>query len=117
MDKEYIERNAAIEDIKRYAIAVYDIDLDSMCAMESEQRRDSLCGAIGRLSDMPAADVSSVRHGYWVFDGKRTFCSECSTNRPTDASSSAISKKDVHFCYFCGALMDGARRSNNHAEN
>lgn len=53
--------------------------------------------------DSPAADVVPVVHGRWV-DGK---CSNCGVDIPTDDAHDAIFENECHFCYYCGAMMDG----------
>lgn len=52
---------------------------------------------------IPAADVAPVVHGRWV-DGK---CSNCGVDIPTDDLRDVIFESDCHFCYSCGAKMDG----------
>ena len=57
------------------------------------------------ISDMPAANVASVRHGRWVEKEKYTFgimydCSLCE-NRILDTGH------PWHYCPNCGAKMDG----------
>lgn len=51
----------------------------------------------------PAADVAPVVHGRWV-DGR---CSNCGVDIPTDDLHDVIFESDCHFCYSCGAKMDG----------
>lgn len=55
------------------------------------------------IEDAPAADVAPVVHGRWV-DGK---CSNCGVDIPTDDLRDVIFESDCHFCYSCGAKMDG----------
>lgn len=55
------------------------------------------------IEDAPAADVAPVVHGRWV-DSK---CSSCGVDIPTDDSHDAIFENECHFCYYCGAMMDG----------
>lgn len=80
---EYIERGAFIELVK-------DIPMwGSVAAMFADI--------------IPAADVAPVVHGRWV-DGK---CSNCGVGIPTDDLHDVIFESDCHFCYSCGAMMDG----------
>lgn len=87
---EYIEREAL---------------LDSIC---HETCRIAFCGAtncafMAKVCSAPAADVAPVVHARWV-DGK---CSNCGVDIPTDDTRDAIFENECHFCYYCGAKMDG----------
>lgn len=87
MPKEYIEREAAIEELKR---------------------RDFLPVIVKHaIEAVPAADVAPVVHGHFVHDGPRFsggvdwwHCSSCGR---------LASGVETRFCYcpFCGAKMDG----------
>lgn len=55
------------------------------------------------IENIHAADVAPVVHGRWV-DGK---CSNCGVDIPTDDLRDVIFESDCHFCYSCGAKMDG----------
>lgn len=80
---EYIKREAVIDLItRRY-------ENPEICTQE--------------INSIPAADVAPVVHGRWV-DGK---CSNCGVDIPTDDSHDAIFENECHFCYYCGAMMDG----------
>ena len=80
---EYILRNEAIAELRH---------------------RCYPCGeGIEAINSIPAADVVPVVHGRWV-DGK---CSNCGVDIPTDDSHDAIFENECHFCYYCGAKMDG----------
>lgn len=88
--KEYIEREAVLEIVKRtsgyYAIAFFEI------------------------RQLPAADVASVVHGEWLrvsdddqYEGEY-YCSVCNAEEffPENAPFAP-------FCWHCGAKMDGGR--------
>ena len=80
---EYILRNEAIAELRH---------------------RCYPCGeGIEAINSIQAADVVPVVHGRWV-DGK---CSNCGVDIPTDDSHDAIFENECHFCYYCGAKMDG----------
>ena len=80
---EYILRNEAIAELRH---------------------RCYPCGeGIEAINSIPAADVVPVVHGRWV-DGK---CSNCGVDIPTDDLRDVIFESDCHFCYSCGAKMDG----------
>ena len=78
--KEYIERAAAIEAIRKYQ---YPYGVEFL------------------LSNIPAADVVEVRHGRWV---DNTFCSCCGGFDEDDEGN--IIQSFHNYCPSCGALMD-----------
>lgn len=88
---EYIERETYR---KRLA------NLEGWC---QDLRKPELKQALEIFDEIPAADVAPVVHGRWV-DGK---CSNCGVDIPTDDSHDAIFENECHFCYYCGAMMDG----------
>lgn len=53
------------------------------------------------LAKFPVIDP--VKHGKWI-NGD---CSECGFSIPTDDRIDYIAEADVHYCYNCGAKMDG----------
>lgn len=87
MNKEYIEREAAVAFLENMAASRYLIQ----CFEDKEK--------------FPAADVAPVVHGEWIpivsyYHGKpdgRYYCSECRR---------VVNKYERH-CPACGALMDG----------
>lgn len=98
---EYISRKAAIAYIREQS-------------EECQKAFEELGGESGIYADayndlaedfysIPAADVAPVVHGRWV-DGK---CSNCGVDIPTDDLRDVIFESDCHFCYSCGAKMDG----------
>ena len=91
--KEYIERAAAIEAIRKYQ---YPYGVEFL------------------LSNIPAADVVGVRHGRWIED-ERTYpgpglannlCSVCGEIAGAWKEGLAPERKWA-YCPACGALMDG----------
>ena len=98
---EFISRKAAIAYIREQS-------------EECQKAFEELGGESGIYADayndlaedfysIPAADVAPVVHGRWV-DGK---CSNCGVDIPTDDLRDVIFESDCHFCYSCGAKMDG----------
>ena len=57
-------------------------------------------------------DVVEVRHGYWVHNEDHSayeseyFCSVCLADGASDI-------RGEHYCYNCGAKMDGERKADN----
>lgn len=91
---EYIEREKTVELLR------------SLGNREYRREKGTIQEAIKMISFpeyTPAADVVPVVHGRWV-DGK---CSNCGVDIPTDDSHDAIFENECHFCYYCGAMMDG----------
>lgn len=85
--KEYIERAAALDVVKRTS--------------------GDYVAAWSEIAHIPAADVAEVRHGRWEFLGpnrliKSCMCGTCSVCR---VRSKFIS--NIAICPTCGAHMDG----------
>nr|DAO37104.1 MAG TPA: hypothetical protein [Caudoviricetes sp.] len=91
---EYIEREATLREIERRERLMVGDKTISVDALKQF------------ILNRPAADVAPVVHGRWV-DGK---CSNCGVDIPTDDSHDAIFENECHFCYYCGAMMDGGDR-------
>lgn len=49
------------------------------------------------------ADFVEVKHGRYEDD----YCTVCGCAIPTDDRDDAIFESEVHYCYYCGAKMDG----------
>lgn len=88
---EYIDREAAVKAANEWA---------SEACMAPVMRVSWL---FDKLQKVPVADVAPVVHARWV-DGK---CSNCGVDIPTDDAHDAIFENECHFCYCCGAKMDG----------
>lgn len=91
---EYIKREAAL------ALLRPDDPNDERCAVTVATAKRLIRHA---LTAAPAADVAPVVHARWG-DGK---CSNCGVDIPTDDTRDAIFENECHFCYYCGAKMDG----------
>ena len=87
MNKEYIEREALIEELKR---------------------RDFLPVIVKHaIEAVPAADVAPVRYGEWIERAWRPTCSLCGfSGSLIDAPISPFK-----YCPNCGAKMDGEEKS------
>lgn len=99
---EYIDRQAAIAEIKRiYCTDCFNYNGVKCRACDFENAMDV-------LEDMPKADVAPVRHGHWIDceDEYSSYvrCSVCGdeyTNWEADCAH-------TDFCPGCGADMRGA---------
>lgn len=85
--KEYIERAAALDVVKRTS--------------------GDYVAAWSEIAHIPAADVAEVKHGHWEFLGpnrliKSCMCGTCSV---CHVRSKFIS--NIAICPTCGAHMDG----------
>ena len=54
-----------------------------------------------RDEDGDVVDVAEVKHGRYDDD----YCTVCGAAIPTDDKDDFIMKKEVNFCYSCGAKM------------
>lgn len=81
--KDYIDR-----------AALYEV-------MNGQDCEFSLIDALELIERFPAADVVSVRHGYWIHDINNQYgCSEC-------MGKETMSHKNLKpYCPNCGARMD-----------
>ena len=101
-DKEYIERGALLENLKKQ----YGEELGWQCTVNMSD--------VGMMiEDAPAADVVEVRHGEWViktddYDNEYMMCSCCKDEfYPVDADTV---DSTPNYCPTCGAKMDGERK-------
>ena len=91
---EYIRREDAVKIAERYGLANGSV----------LGRHSGLADCIANeILNLPAADVVPVVHGRWV-NGKY---SNCGVDIPTDDLYDVIWGSECHFCYSCGAKMDG----------
>lgn len=81
--KEYIERAAAIEAIRKYQ---YPYGVEFL------------------LSNIPAADVVEVRHGRW--EPGNPICPVCGENKFKDLDADVWADWQPKFCPNCGTRMD-----------
>lgn len=99
---EYIEREAAIRMLRGSAVAKYPLSFSS-----------GIFASADELEKLPAADVSTVRHGRWLLitAGYRIFgwcCSECGRTVVITCDEELRQsklEKEYPFCH-CGAKMD-----------
>lgn len=94
-EKEYIERNAAIEQIR----VIYCGNCNSYNGVRC--RACEFDDAMSLVEDAPAADVVEVVHAHWIDRDGKTWCSNC------DASNKQYKPP---YCPHCGAKMDGERK-------
>ena len=84
MSKEYIEREALIEELKR---------------------RDFLPVIVKHaIEAVTAADVAEVRHGRWEKHGSKWQCTGCKVLMSIDGTPQ---ENLLYYCPNCGAKMDG----------
>lgn len=89
---EYIKREALITKFKKMELGEHGL-----------VERLFADGVYAVIAAFPAADVAQVVHGRWI-DGK---CSNCGVDIPTNDAYDIIFGSECHFCYYCGAKMDG----------
>jgi hypothetical protein len=95
MDKEYIEREAAVAFLENMAASTYLIQ----CFEDKEK--------------FPAADVAPVRHGHWInippyksVGGEYYKAQECSECKAYYISNPNTPYSNHRYCADCGAKMD-----------
>lgn len=84
MAKEYIEREALLKNLNRFAQDNYCVTINDV------------------IMNLPAADVAEVVHGKWddSLDGITPYCSIC-------GRSHKLMVRTPNYCPNCGAKMDG----------
>ena len=103
MNKEYIEREAALKNLaKSYFAGVLD----------------DLIHAEDAVTAVPAADVVEVRHGCWRkvdigADGKHHYKYACSVCHMCVPPNLLGYDDKLRYCPNCGAKMDGERKGGD----
>ncbi len=82
-EKEYIEREALVEQLKK---------------------EECDCEWLWTILCVPTADVAPVRHGYWINENFYTHCSACGKMAIYDKYGQEV---ESDYCPNCGAKMDG----------
>ena len=86
---EYIEREAAYEDFEK-------------CNSENPKWTPSRVKAL--IARQKAADVATVRHGWWVKRGCKWQCTNCKVLMSIDGTPK---ENLLNYCPNCGAMMEG----------
>lgn len=88
-EKEYIEREALLEIVKRTS--------------------GDYAAAWSAIRQLPAADVAPVVHGEWIDRDEKTWCNVCHASNK---------QYKPLYCPHCGAKMDGGKhRERSKPEN
>ena len=66
--------------------------------------RDGYQSAADRLDIQPV--VEARKHGRWL-GGGAYYCSNCNAYAATDVFGGGLDITEQHYCYNCGAIMDG----------
>lgn len=62
------------------------------------------------IDTVPTADVQTIHHAAWIEDGYESghiVCSYCGSGKPKRHGLGKISDREIRYCYYCGAKMDG----------
>lgn len=97
-EKEYIEREAALNAIKD-EMENYQPNPDPYSITPYEFVRRGLNIAYSIIKNQPTADVQEVRHGKWMKSNNERKCSLCGYFYFTNT-------KSFNYCPNCGAKMD-----------
>lgn len=83
---------------------------DAIKKIKEQINNPLIVGWLTRLIiSVPAADDVKVKHGRWIADGYSNIenvCSQCGSEIPLKSEGGKIPKRQVKFCYYCGAKMD-----------
>ena len=88
---EYIKRETAV---KMVMAAKWGDSSDGAMAMEI-------------VASAPAADVTPVVHGRWIYKGEYAVCTECGGRSGTQYDGVELIPLMTQFCPNCGCRMDG----------
>lgn len=69
-----------------------------------DEKRHEYCVSIAEVDWQPTADVREILHAHYDENGD---CSNCGCAIPTDDKRDFIMEKEVRYCYYCGAKMEG----------
>ena len=94
MNKEYIEREAALN-------AMSKAQSDRTWSMDNCDVMDQMFDYVEKV---PAADVAPVIHGGWIHKNGEIYCSVCDSEALMDEVYYESS-----YCPDCGAKMDGGK--------
>lgn len=100
MAKEYIEREAAKQELLTWARRI------------NHPERLMTEDAIYVLDTLPAADVAPVRHGRWIDKGEYAICMECGGRSGTQYDGVEPTPLMTQFCPNCGVKMDGGKNDS-----
>ena len=98
MDKEYIEREAALENIAC-------LGRQNFLSDDFQQYLEGVKDADIRVRSIPAADVRPVKHGEWIFDCERTMADWTYRQYHCSSCNGQTIGGIQNFCMFCGADM------------
>lgn len=122
---EYINREAVLDSLRELSAGLKDI-LKGLKYIEETQICNAEISTVYecamRVTEQPIADVVEVKHGEWIKsihketpiikDGRlfekehEVFC--CSV-----CDVKIVGLRNMSFCPFCGAKMDGERKCDN----
>lgn len=109
MGKEYIEREALIEEINSLSITLSGKELFGELA--------KFC-VVQKIDEAPTADVVEVVHGEWLksewgYPDRTLTCSLCGFQYDSaDYKTPKFNQKVLPYCPHCGARMDGGKHGN-----
>jgi hypothetical protein len=82
------------------------IDADAL--RRRKELRFGLMAAITTIQFLidEAPTVEECKHGHWE-GGGAYYCSNCNAYSATDVFGGGLDITEQHYCYNCGAIMDG----------
>lgn len=63
------------------------------------------CYASELIKSIPAADVATVKHGYWIYHSDDLFPAESTQECSVCHEKEYTTLRNDHFCPNCGAIM------------
>lgn len=96
---ELIDKNALVEYLERMGNEIYAGNDEYFIGQKA-----GLMKVVGVIMTFPT--VEERKHGRWE-GGGAYYCSNCNSYAATDVFGGGLDITEQHYCYNCGAIMDG----------
>lgn len=96
---ELIDKNALVEYLERMGNETYAGNDEYFIGQKA-----GLMKIVSVIMTFP--NVEERKHGHWE-GGGAYYCSNCNAYAATDVFGGGLDITEQHYCYNCGAIMDG----------
>lgn len=111
---EYIKRKDAFDILQSRLDSISQMSYLDMDWHELDIMRNAIENAIDDVGEVPSVDVQPVKHGEWIFQGRRDedgrniyHCSGCNFEVGVFPCNFISWRTHEKYCPGCGARMDG----------
>lgn len=102
---ELIDKNALVKYLEGMGNEIYAGNDEYFIGQKA-----GLMKVVGVVMTFPA--VEERKQGYWD-GGGAYYCSNCNAYAATDVFGGGLDITEQHYCYNCGAIMDGEAICND----